>query len=738
MILHRSRAIHIDSNLPVQFYTDAQDCAVYTHNRIIHGNQAKTPYEQIYGHPPDMQLSQIPFGCVGYMFIPKELRNKDDKLGKLEPSAKRVRCLMYGDDDSMEEIKGYKVLVENDMSIIYTKNVKWQREEPMTPLIGYRSINTEESAELYEFEDDIDSSGDYIGDVTGNTTEPALLLETDVDSDVNDVEFTNNFVQSNGHLALALLAMNDGIPQNYKDAINSSEKTKWKEAMKAEYDKFQVEKVYELCLPPSSVQNVMKNRWVFKKKLDFNGNVIEYKARLVAKGFTQKYGIDFLETYAPVAKLKSIRSVTAICASKNLTMYQDDVPCAFLKTEYSSGIIGEEDSGWMEQPEGFSDDSNRKCRLLKCIYGLKQSPREFNLLVHDFLTSECFTQSEADSCIYIRGSGDDVLLVAVYVDDIITAGRGINLTQFRGKLQSKFNIDPKSGGEIQWYLGLRFDTKKKNISIDQTLYIKQKLEKYESFIGPPNLKCSAPLPSNVASIIEDAETSNVIEDTFPYRQMVGSLMYAMVGTRFDICYAVSVVSQFLQSPKKAHCDLVRHIYCYLRGSPDLKLSYARNSDLKLEGYVDASYANNFRYASTSGYVMTLGGSAISWNSKRQPTIALSAAEAEYIAATDAGKECLWWKTFLKPFKLAQESITIHEDNQAAIALTKNPQFHDRTKHIQVKYHWIREQVSNGNFKLTYVDTKNQLADLFTKALQGFVLRPLYRRLGLSIHNSGDN
>ena len=128
--------------------------------------------------------------------------------------------------------------------------------------------------------------------------------------------------------------------------------------------------------------------------------------------------------------------------------------------------------------------------------------------------------------------------------------------------------------------------------------------------------------------------------------------------------------------------------------------------------------------------MTLGGSAISWNSKRQPTVALSAAEAEYIAATDAGKECIWWKSFLKPFKLAQETITLHEDNQAAIALSKNPQFHDRTKHIQVKYHWIREQISNGTFKLTYINTKNQLADLLTKALQGFVLRPLYWRLGL--------
>ena len=246
-----------------------------------------------------------------------------------------------------------------------------------------------------------------------------------------------------------------------------------------------------------------------------------------------------------------------------------------------------------------------------------------NLSILKYLVG--FAQSDADSCIYLRNKEDQLLIVAVYVDDIISAGTGEYLNAFRKKLQTKFNIDPKSGGELQWYLGLRFNSNKSGISIDQNLYIKQKQEKFSSFIGQPDLKCSAPLPANVASIIEDAATSTEIEPNFPYRQMVGSLMYAMVGTRFDICYAVSVVSQFLQAPKKVHCDLVRHIYLYLRGSPTLKLNYSRDSELKLEGFVDASYANHFKYASTSGYIMTLGGSAISWNSKRQPTVALSAA-----------------------------------------------------------------------------------------------------------------
>jgi len=188
LILHRSRAIHLDSNLPANFYTDAQDCAVYTHNRILHSNQTKTPYEQVYGYAPDLKLSKIHFGCVGYMFVAKEVRNKEDRLGKLEPSAKRVRCLMYGDDDSLEEIKGYKVLVESDMSILYTKNVKWCPDEPMIPLPNYRRISDEELMDIYE--GDNDDSGNYEESTT------SAIPELEYESDAN---FVNNFIQSYGH-----------------------------------------------------------------------------------------------------------------------------------------------------------------------------------------------------------------------------------------------------------------------------------------------------------------------------------------------------------------------------------------------------------------------------------------------------------------------------------------------------------------------------------------------------------
>ena len=267
LILHRSRAIHLDSNLPAQYYTDAQDCAVYTHNRTVHYNQSKTPFELIYGYPPDMKLSKIHFGCVGYMFITKELRNKEGTLGKLEPSAKKVRCLMFGDDDSIEEIKGYKVLVEQTGEIIYTKNVKWFPGEEMTPLPGFRAMNQVESSDIYEV--DSDPSDDYIEETEehepGTALIPELNAETEIESE-SDVNFVNNFIGSYGLAAFALLAMTDGTPQNYKEAMHSSESGMWKQAMNSEYQKFLSENVYELCDVPATVKNVMKNRWIFKKK----------------------------------------------------------------------------------------------------------------------------------------------------------------------------------------------------------------------------------------------------------------------------------------------------------------------------------------------------------------------------------------------------------------------------------------------------------------------------------------
>jgi hypothetical protein len=207
-----------------------------------------------------------------------------------------------------------------------------------------------------------------------------------------------------------------------------------------------------------------------------------------------------------------------------------------------------------------------------------------------------------------------------------------------------------------------------------------------------------------------------------YRNMVESLMYAMTGTRFDIAFAISIVSKFLANPKKIHCDLVRHIFKYLQGNPQLYIRY-RPGKVILECYADAAYANHLEYRSTLGHCITINGVLVDWSSKSQKGApAQSSSEAEYMSAASAANNVIWFREFLKELGFNQETTTIYEDNEACIKLSKNPQDHSRTKHIQVRYHVIRQYVDDKAIQLVYVPTKSQLADSLTKSLSGSSLR----------------
>jgi hypothetical protein len=318
----------------------------------------------------------------------------------------------------------------------------------------------------------------------------------------------------------------------------------------------------------------------------------------------------------------------------------------------------------------------------------------------------------------------------IYVDDFICAGSDADSTfaDFKDNFEKRFNM--KKSLPLDWYLGMKFTRLTDgSYTMDQISYLTQKLKEFDAFIGPGSV--SSPLPYNYQKLLEESEkTPTSASKTFPYREMVGSLMYAMVSTRFDIAFAVSLVSRYLSKPNYIHCALVSHIYRYLRGNLNLKLMFKAGNNRLLEGYVDAAYANQSDYKSTSGFIFTLGGTPISWYSKRQSVVALSSAEAEYLAATEAAKDGIWLKQLLRDLQSPQTTVTLHEDNQACIALAKNPQFHSRTKHIQVPFHYIRDQIANQEFIMKYIPSKSQLADLTTKGLPGHQMRPALRSMNL--------
>jgi hypothetical protein len=483
----------------------------------------------------------------------------------------------------------------------------------------------------------------------------------------------------------------------------SPEREHWKTAMDAEVNKIKNAETFSLeHVPNDNRSNVIKCRWVFRKKLDLQGNVKEYKARLVTKRFTQRYGIDFYETFVPVVKLKSIRLLAQIAASSNLTLYQDDAPSAFLNGVLKERII-------VEHIPGYDDNPGRLCVLKKTLYGLKQAPSEWNEVVDSFLRSQGIQPTKSDPCVYIKNTKLGLLICAVYVDDIITGGNDTNieLHSFREKLHKRFNMTKK--GLLELYLGCHFERSSDgSYSINPTQYLERKMKEFDNYI-PKGIR-SSPLPSNYEELLEKAVKDDAISnDFFPYREMVGILMYAMVTTRAQ---SLSVVSRYLSCPKQVHCDLVMHIYMYVRGTVDFSLKYNADSSLKLTRYVDAAYGNNKNHTSTTGYCFKLEEGLISWYSKGQDTVAFSAAEAENIAPTEAAKEAIWFRVFLEELGFPQKCTVLHEDNQVCILLSKNPQLHARKKHIRIKYHFIREKVLLKELEWKYASTKHQLADMF--------------------------
>ena len=369
---------------------------------------------------------------------------------------------------------------------------------------------------------------------------------------------------------------------------------------------------------------------------------------------------------------------------------------------------------WIRLPD------NRYVFIKKALYGLKESPREWFKTVEKFMLNENFKQSLHDPCVFFKNG----TMVALFVDDTLSMGPGAE--NFRQKFKAKFPSSP--GNEAKHFIGLRITQNHNSVSLDQEAYIKQKLEEYSTFLDP-NTSYSSPLVPDFTNTLISNENSKDYEPNFPYRSMVGSLVHVMNGTRFDIAAAVSVVSRFLNSPKKIHCDMVRRIYYYLRGNTNRKLTFTKSS-LKLTGYCDASYSNLEDSSSLCGYAFLLGNTPIEWKSLRQPIVALSTAESEYIALTPCFQAGLWLRGFLNEIKIEQNTTTIFEDNQASIFLANNPQNSKRTRHIQVRYHWIRQYLENNSFKLEHCKTKNQLADIFTKGVYGPQLRNTISQLGL--------
>ncbi|WJX45767.1 hypothetical protein P8452_32625 [Trifolium repens] len=380
-----------------------------------------------------------------------------------------------------------------------------------------------------------------------------------------------------------------------------------------------------------------------------------------------------------------------------------------VKSAFLNGVISEE--VYVKQPPGFEDLTNpdHVFRLKKSLYGLKQAPRAWYERLSTFLVDNGFVKGQVDNTLFKKTLKKDILIVQIYVDDIIFGSTNATLCKnFSKMMQDEFEMSMM--GELKFFLGIQINQTEKGTFIHQSKYIKDLLKKF-------NLEDCKPMntPMHPTSSLGIEESEGKVDQKL-YRGMIGSLLY-LTASRPDILFSVCLCARFQSDPRESHLTAVKRIFRYLKATCNIGLLYQKSNDYKLIGFCDADYAGDrIEGKSTSGNCQFIGENLISWASKRQTTIAMSTAEAEYISAAKCCTQLLWMKYQLEDYQISSNNIPLYCDNTAAIHLSKNPILHSRAKHIEIKHHFIRDYVQKGVIDLKFIETENQWADIFTKPL----------------------
>lgn len=684
-IFDMARCLLIDAELPKQFWTYAVMTSAHIRNRCYNPRTGKTPYECLTGIKPNLSNMHV-FGSVCYAYV--------QNTTKLDPRAEKG--IFVGYDRSSPAFLVYcpqAKTVRKVRCVKFTENFDNVDEtvellpdsvkpgEPEKPTHG----NEDANVRRYPARDH--ARPKYLDDyVTGE----------DIDDAIDDT--ANCTIDFCYRLA--------NVPQSYQDAISSPEANKWRDAMSEELNALWDNETYELTPLPEGRTSV-GGKWVYAVKLGPNGEE-KYKARFVAKGYSQVPGIDYHETFSPTARISSVRMLMQLAVQEGMVVHQMDVKTAYLNAPIDCEL-------YMEQPEGYErkgpNGEKLVCKLKKSLYGLKQSGRNWNNMLHNYFTQEGFVQSLADPCVYVKGTETGRVIAIVWVDDIIiSASNTAVLKGVKESLMKRFKM--KDLGVLSWFLGIQFRCERDCIEMNQTQYVERILSKFKmSDCKPKAVPCE--LGANKACESNGSE----FENASLYREIVGSLIYLMTCTRPDLCYVVTYLSQHLSKPLKTHYGMAKQVLRYLKGTPCRPLRFIKGSQPKLMGYSDSDWAMSSDRRSISGYAFKLcnESSLISWKTRKQSIVALSTCEAEYVALATATQEAKFLRQLLADLTcLPCKSVCIYVDNQGAIGLANNPIHHKRSKHIDVKYHYVRLEIQHGIVELTYVPTDNNVADVFTK------------------------
>nr|ABB47537.2 retrotransposon protein, putative, unclassified [Oryza sativa Japonica Group] len=657
-VMAMARSLLKGMSVPGRMWGEAVRHAIFLLNWLptkAMGN--RTPFEAWTGKKPHLGHLRV-FGCTAHAKVTApHLKKLDDRSNPfvylgVEEGSKAHRLF---------DPRRRQIIVSRD--VVFDENTPWQ----------WSAAAGEVTSTEFEVEEPVGAEQPALAEQAG------LASPHTAGSDVGPVRYRSlaeimleaprvDLVEDDDDARALLAEMEE--PLSYREATGEPA---WVNAMNKELEAIEKNKTWSLCMLPAG-HKAIGLKWVFKLKKNTAGEVIKHKARLVANGYVQQQGVDFDEVFAPVARLDTVRAILAVAADRRWQVHHLDVKSAFLNGDLEEEV-------YVSQLEGFVEKGKEHLvyELSKALYGLRQAPRAWNTRLDRSMKELGFS-------------------------------RPSEITAFKQQMMGEFEISDL--GLLTYYLGIEVLQGTDGIAIKQAAYARKILTQFGM------LDCnSTSIPIEHRSQLHKVAEGSTVDPT-EYRRVIGCLRY-LLHTQPDLSYAVGVVSKFMEQLTVMHFKAVKQILRYLKGTINCGLMFSGGNDaVEITGFTDSDLAGDSDdRRSTSGMAFYFNSSLVSWSSQKQKTVALSSCEAEFMAATAAACQALWLRGLLIEMIGAEaRPVKLYVDNKSAIALMKNPVFHGRSKHIDTRYHFIRECVESGKIQIEFVRTEEQRADALTKGL----------------------